>query len=183
MKILLFFIIVFFIGCTYQNLSESKARSIIQKEFNFPKIIDYDIFCSDPEFARKMLSTGLEEKEWVQIQKTQKLKDIGKPLITFTPKAKSYLLSSPEEYRKLDIQKVKIAEEDLDEIITIHHHADLGLTEVQYTTRLQNISPFSVLAKIPLDERKHFKSYFRYSDETWQLVNENDLPYSIKNNK
>lgn len=172
-----------FFGCNDPNLDAKKAWAIIQKEFDFPKIIDYDIFCSDPDHVREILSTDLEEKEWVKVQKVQKLKNIGEPLITFTNKSKPYLLPTPEKYKALDIQKVKIAEEDLDEIINIHYHSDLDLTEVEYTTRLQKITPFSVLTKMSLNKKKSQKVYFRFSDETWQMVKGEDIPFIFMNNQ
>lgn len=172
--------LAFFCG-NNQKLDTKKAFDILQKEFDFPKIIDYDIFCSDPDHAREMLSTDLEEKGWIKIQKVQKLKNIGEPLISFTNKAKPYLLPTPEKYKALDIQKVKIAEEELDKIINIHHHIDLDLTEVEYTTRLQKITPFSVLTKMSLNEKKSQKAYFRFSDEIWQIVKGKDVPFNIMN--
>lgn len=170
-------------GCNDQKLDTKKAFSIIQKEFDFPKTIDYDIFCSDPAHARKILLTDLEEKEWIKIRKNLKLKNIGEPLITFTNKAKPYLLPTSEEYEKLDIQKVKIAEVDLDEIIKIHHHSDLDLTEVEYTTRLQKLTPFSVLYKMSLNEKKSQKVYFKFSDKNWQIVKGKDVPCIFMNSQ
>lgn len=167
-----------FLGCKKQELKEKEALSILKKELSFPKTIDYDVFCSDPDQARKILSTDLEEKEWVIVHKTQKLKDSGRPLITFTKKAKPYLLPTPEEYKKLDIQKVKIAEVELDEIINIYYNEDLNLTEVEYTTRLQKVSPFSILVKVNINKKEYQKVYFSFSDQTWQLVKGKDIPFN-----
>lgn len=69
-----------------------------------------------------------------------------------------------QEYIKLDIQKVKIAEMDLDRIISIHYHDDGKFAEVEFTTSLHKVSPFSVLARINLTERKYQKAYFKFTE-------------------
>ena len=34
----------------------------------FPKVVDYDIFCGDPVHARKVFDAGLEEQGLVVVQ-------------------------------------------------------------------------------------------------------------------
>lgn len=46
-------------------------------------MVDYDIYCGDPEFARKVLDAGLEAQGLVTVQQTQKLSEVGNPLIRF----------------------------------------------------------------------------------------------------
>ena len=99
-----------------RELKKDEALKIINKELNYPRVIDYDIFCSDPSHAKRLLDAGLENDGMITVQKTQKLKDIGKPLVEFTEKAKSYLLPTPYKDKELNVQKVKIADEELIDI-------------------------------------------------------------------
>jgi hypothetical protein len=73
--------------------------------------MDYYIFCGDPEHAYRVLKSGLEEKGLVVVDRTQKLMDVGKPLVHFTAAAKPYLLPTSKEDTESDIQKIKIADE------------------------------------------------------------------------
>jgi len=75
-------------GCTSKELSREEAFRLLQQGKQFPRIIAYDIYRSDPQYARAVLDAGLEIEGLVTVQRTQKLADIGKPLIEFTAKAK-----------------------------------------------------------------------------------------------
>jgi hypothetical protein len=157
-----------FLSCKQEGLSEQQALNMLKAELSLPATLDYDVFYSDPNHVEKMLSSDLAENKWISVEET--LRVSGKSFIKFTRKSKPYLLPTPKEYLKLDIQKVKIAEMDLDRIISIHYHGDGKLAEVEFTTRLQKVSPFSVLAKIDLTDRKHQKAYFKFTDKTWKLI-------------
>ena len=75
-------------GCdTKKVLSRDEALTRIKKESNYPGILDYDIFCGDPKYAKKASDAGLESEGLVTVQRTQKLADAGKPFIGFTAKA------------------------------------------------------------------------------------------------
>jgi len=101
MKKLLFTLILAGItlsGCNHApKLTQDEALQIINKELNYPRVIDYDIFCSDPAQAKSLLDAGLEADGIVTVQKTQKLKDIGKPLVQLTEKANPYLILTPDK--------------------------------------------------------------------------------------
>ena len=62
---------------------------------------------------KSLLDAGLESSGMVTIQKTQKLKDVGKPLVQLTEKASPYLLPTADKDKVLDVQKVKIADEEV----------------------------------------------------------------------
>jgi len=72
MKKLLFtliFVGVIFSGCNHApKLTQDEALQIISKELNYPKVVDFDIYCSDPAFAKKLLDAGLETNGLVTIQ-------------------------------------------------------------------------------------------------------------------
>lgn len=173
MKNLFFLLMGIFImmsGCSSNKLSGETAMKIITQELDYPKTLNYDIFCSDPVYARKMIDAGLEEKGLVTVARTQKLKDIGDPLIRFTDEAKAYFLPTPEEDKASDIQKVKLASEELTGIIDIAISDDNKHAIVRYTTSYKNITPFSVLSGQDFDKEGSHKAYFLYSDNSWRIV-------------
>jgi len=157
-------------GCNQApKLSKAEALQIINKELNYPRVIDYEIFCSDPAHAKSLLDAGLEADGLVTVQKTQKLKDIGEPLIQFTVKAEPFLLPTPEKDKALDIQKVKVADEDLNDISISQDSENKNAVWVEYTAVYKNITPFSVLMKRNLNEQVSHKVQFSLTDSGWIL--------------
>lgn len=155
-------------GCTSKKeLSKEEASKIIKQDKQYPRVIDYDIYCSDPEFAKKAIDAGLEEQGLVTIQRTQKLGDVGKPLIAFTDKAKPYLLPTPEKDKKMDIQKVKIADEELVDVTNIQTMEDGKQAVAEYTTAYKNVSAFSGLVKN--NPTATHKAFFTLFDDGWKL--------------
>lgn len=151
------------------KLSKDEALQIINKELNYPSVIDYDVFCSDPEYAKKLLDAGLETDGIVIVQKAQKLKDIGEPLVQFTVKAQPYLLSTPDKDKALDVQKVKVADEEVKDLSINLDGENKNVVWVEYTTIYKNITPFSVLMKRNLNEQVRHKVQFSLIDNGWIL--------------
>ncbi len=157
-------------GCNHASkLTKDEALQIINKELNYPKVIDYEIFCSDPAHAKSLLDAGLEADGMVTVQKTQKLKDIGEPLVQMTEKTKPYLLPTPEKDRALDIQKVKIADEEVEGLNISQDGENRNIVWVDYTSIYKNITPFSVLMKRNLNEQVRHKVQFSFTDNGWVL--------------
>lgn len=171
MKKLLFILIstgLAIFGCNpAQDLKKDEALQIISKELNYPRVIDYDVFCSDPEYAKKMLDAGLETEGLITVQKTQKLKDIGNPLIQFTDKAKPYFLPTPDKDKENDVQKVKIADEEVEDVNISQDSENKNIVWVEYTAVYKNITPFSVLMKRNLNEQVRHKVQFSLTDNRW----------------
>jgi hypothetical protein len=156
-------------GCSSKELSREEASRIIQKEMQYPKVVDYDISCGDPAMARKVIDAGLEEKGLVTVQRTQKLEDIGKPFITFTDKAKPLLLPTREKDKKFEIQKVKIADEEFVNVTGIYT-SEAGKNAVaEYTTTYKNVSDFSALFNRNYNQPDTNKAYFALYDDGWRL--------------
>jgi len=65
------------VSCSSKELSREEASRIIKHEMQYPKVADYDIYCSDLVMVRKVIDAGLEEQGMVIVQRTQKLQDIG----------------------------------------------------------------------------------------------------------
>jgi len=151
------------------KLTQDEALQIINKELNYPRVIDYDIFCSDPAHAKILLDAGLETSGMVTVQKAQKLMDIGKPLVQLTEKANPYLLLTPDKDKELDIQKVKVADEEVKDLSINPDGVNKNIVLIEYTTVYKNITPFSVLMKRNLNEPVRHKVQFSLTDNGWIL--------------
>ncbi|WP_423147032.1 hypothetical protein [Rubrolithibacter danxiaensis] len=162
-------IAVILVACSNnEELSREEALRLISRTMEYPKVVDYDIYCSDPKFAEKVLDAGLEEKGLVVVQRTQKLRDVNKPLIQFSGKAEQYLLKTPEKDKSIDVQKVKLAEEELQEVTGIKMMDDGKSAVANYTTAYKNITPFADLIERDLNKQEVHKAYFSLYDNGWQ---------------
>ena len=165
-------------GCDFkQDLSREEALRQIKKERNYPKVVDYDVYCSDPGFGRKAIDAGLESAGLVTVLRIQKLGDLKQPLITFTPKAQSFLLATSEKDKAIDIQKVKLADEDVVEVTNIRTNESVNKAVVDYTTTFKNVTPFVKLTTADFNKTKANKAYFALGDEGWKLEKKPDLDF------
>lgn len=174
MKNILFFFIaiwMFSSSCSNksQDLSREEALILIKQEEGYPMVIDYDIFCGDPEFAKNVLDAGLEAQGLVIVQRTQKLSEVGNPLIRFSEKAQPYLLPTSEEDKSVKIQKVKLAEEELQEVTGIKMLNGNKSAIAEYTTSYINVTPFSVLVKTDFNKKVDRTAHFSLYDDGWRL--------------
>jgi len=155
-------------GCGKPELDKATALDLLKAENKYPRTVDYDIYRSDPAHARRVLEAGLEEKGLLTVQRTQKLGDIGKPLIHFTDAATPYLLPTPEKDSKLDVQKVKLAEEVLEGVTSVTTADDGKTATVEYATKYTNFTPFHVLRPTPTN-KKAYTLRFSLTDEGWKI--------------
>ena len=156
-------------GCSNKELSREKALSLLRQETQYPKIIHHDIFCGDPKHAIRVLDAGLETQGLLTVQRTQKLSDIGKPLIQFTDIALPYLLETPEEDKISKIQRVKLAEEELKEVTGIKMLNDGKSAIATYTVSYKNITPFAVLVKRDFKKEASYQASFSLYDDGWRI--------------
>lgn len=169
-KLLLIILIAGLItGCSSKELSREEASRIIKQEMQYPKVVDYDIYCSDPAMLRKVIDAGLEEQGLVTLRRTQKLQDIGKPLIAFTDKAKPHLLPASEKDKKVDIQKVKIADEEFVNVTGIQMSEGGKNAIAEYTTVYKNVNGFSSLTNKNYNQPATHKAYLALYDDGWRL--------------
>lgn len=162
-------------GCqSKRTLNKTTALGLLKQEKGYPKVLDYEIFCGDPVFARKILNTGLEKQGMVTVQRTQKLGNISDAIIHFTDAAKPYLLPTPEKDQQHHIQRVKIADQTLDNIKDIQYNGDHSRAIVEYTVVYKGITPFSILMKNDLHKPDVRKAVFIYTGSGWELT---DLRY------
>ena len=172
MKILTVVLLTAFVisGCTSKvELNREEAASMIKEALKYPRVIDYDIYSADPEFAKTAIDKGLEKEGLVTVQRTQKLGDVGKPLVEFTSKAQPYLLPTPEKDKAIHVQKVKLADEDLVEVTGIKTMEDGKQAVAEYTTAYKNVSGFSSLTDINFNKTGTHKANFALYDDGWRL--------------
>lgn len=165
LTIILFSIPLLLAGCSKKELSREEALSLIKQDKQYPKVVDYEIYCADPKFAKKVLDAGLEENGLLTVQRTQKLSDVGKPIIHFSEKAAPYLLTTSEKEQSINVQKVKLADEELAEVTGVKTSNDGKSAVVEYTTAYKNITPFADLVKRDLTKQETYKAYFSLYDD------------------
>ncbi len=69
-KLIIILLLASIIGaCTSKKeLSKEEASQIIKRDNQYPRVIDYEIYCSDPVYAKKVIDAGLEKQGWVTVQ-------------------------------------------------------------------------------------------------------------------
>ncbi len=172
-SLLIFFVAIIITGCGSKQLDKQVAFDVIKKSLNYPRVLDYDIYCSDPQYARKIEEAGLDKQSLATVLQTQKLSEAGKPLIQFSPKAQAYLLPTPEKDKALGIQKVKLAEEDIVEITSIVDDKSSNTKMVEYRTAYKSVTPFAALVNQEFTATKSHKAYLSIQDGSWQIEKTN----------
>jgi hypothetical protein len=159
--------IFFFASCSQTKLEKDEAASTIRAAKNYPKVYEYEINMTDPASAKKLLDAGLEGEGWVTIDKTQKLKDAGQPIVHFTEKAKPYLIRIDEKYD--NVQVVKAADMDLGEVTGVQLQDDNKNATVEYTVVYKNMTPFAKLMKRDLSKKETQRADLTYFDTGWKF--------------
>lgn len=156
-------------GCSSNHLTRDKAFQIIKAEKLYHKAYGYYLFCNDPGHARMVLESKLEDMGFLTVDRTQKLKDVGNPLIYFSSKAAPYFLPVPEEDKRSPIQRVKLADEVFNEVTGIKTSSNRKSAVVLYTTNYVHITPFAVLVKSDLHKPRNNKIYLSLYDDGWRI--------------
>lgn len=172
MKILTIVLLTAFliVGCTSkEELSREEASSLIKQAMKYPRVIDFNIYSADPEFAKLAIDKGLEKDGLVTVQRTQKSGDVGKPLVEFTSKAQPYLLPTPEKDKAIHVQKVKLADKNMVEVTGIKTMEDGKQAVAEYTTTYKNVSGFLVLTDINFSKTAPHKANLVLYDDGWRL--------------
>ena len=140
-------------GCSSAPTDE-QAIKIISAEFNLPRTVDFDLFRADPKHANKVLDVGLESEGYVLVKRTRKLSEVVQPLIDLSAKANPYLLMTSETDRRLNIQKLRVATEEISNVSNVKTEGNRAT--VDYTTNYKSTTPFIVLlSDKALLPRKH----------------------------
>lgn len=154
-------------ACSKPTLTKDQAANIIREAKGYPRISEYDVNTVDPVSARRLLDAGLENEGMVTIDKTQKLKDIGNPIVHFTDKAKPYLLRIDPKYPKTQV--VKVAEADLGEVTGIKVLEDKKSATVEYTVVRKNLTPFAKLLDKDMAHSDTLRAELSLFDTGWKL--------------
>lgn len=156
-------------GCSNnKELSREEAMSLIRQEMHYPKVFDFEINRVDQDQARKVLDAGLEANGLLTVQRTQKLIDVGKPIIHFTDKAKPFFLPLRKNENPEKVQVVKLADEELAGVTGIKTSGNGKNAAVEYTTVYKNITPFAALVNRDLKKEEVHKAYFSLYDDGWK---------------
>ena len=159
---------IFLLGaCQQPGLEQQEAAAVIRADKGYPKAYEYEVNMSDPASAKKLLDAGLEEEGMVTVDRTQKLKDAGEPIIHFTQKAKPYLIRIDKKYN--NVQVVKVADVDLGEVTGIQLRDDNKSAAVQYTVVYKNITPFAKLMQRDLSTPQSQSVRLSLFDSGWKL--------------
>jgi len=159
------------VGCGEKKLTKDEAAALISKQYGYPHVYDYDIFCGDPQHAKNVLEKGLEDKGLVIVHRTLKFGEMAtKPIIEFTAKAQPYLLPTPAEDKRHNVQKVKIGEESLLEITSITTDQGSKTATVAYKTKFSKLTPFAVLIPRGVDNPWEYTATLILTDsDGWQV--------------
>lgn len=154
-----------------EKLDRETALKVIEDSKTYPKVISYNIFVSDPVYAKRVLDAGLEESGFVIVQRTRKLGEVGQPIISFTAKADPYLLPQSDQDKSDGIQKVKVAVEAVEEVTGLQMLEDDKTAIAEVKTSFRNISPFSSLSKLELTKGNMRKITLLLYDDGWRVRN------------
>lgn len=161
------FVIFFLTACNQLALEKEQAATIIRTSKEYPKMYEYEVNTTDPASAKKLLDAGLEDEGMVIVDRTQKLKDIGQPIVHFTDKAKPYIIRVDDKYD--NIQIVKVADMDLGEITGIQVQDHNKSAIVAYTVVYKNLSPFAKLIRRDLSTPETQRASLSFFDSGWEL--------------
>src|ERR1700760_1890285 len=100
---------VFVSQCSNEELTSEAAKRLLLERKAYPAVVEYKIFCGSDSDAKKLYASGLPDEGLVVARLAHTPEDVGKPLISFTEKAKPYLIETSDTLRSIDVQKVKIA--------------------------------------------------------------------------
>lgn len=141
-------VFLLFVACTSNSLDKDTALKMLQEQNGYPKTIDAEIYIADPVSAKRLIDAGLEKEGYVKIAHTQKLMDVGKPMVSFTEKAKPYLIPQTEEDIKNNVQRVKVADQIVDEVVNVKMEEDSTSALVEYKSLLKDKTPFYAISGI-----------------------------------
>jgi len=159
-------VVVLITGCGSKELTKTDALNILRASKDYPKTIDYTLYCNDGSVANRVAESSLVRDAYVIMAE---VRSADKPFFSFTDKAKPFLIEVSDKERALGIQVVKLADEILIDVTGISTDANSTTATVLYATRLENITPFVVLLDYKLETDKSRKAFFKRYDDGWRL--------------
>lgn len=165
---ILYILLVSMIRCGTEKLEESQVEYILKQEKVYPAVVEYRLYCNDTETAKQLHKKGLAEQGLVTANLSHAQIDVGKPLISFTEKATPYLLATSDTLKSIDVQKVKIGEEQFDKVMQIQYSPNGTRALVTYATHVDQITPFAAMLERPLDGEQVRTTSFTRTDNGWE---------------
>jgi hypothetical protein len=165
---ILYILIIVMISCGSEKLEESQVEQLLKQANAYPLLVEHRLFCNDTETAKRVHKKGLAELGLVTANLAHTLNDIGKPLISFTEKAKPYLLTTSDTLKSIDVQKVKIGEEQFHEVVQIQYSANRDRALVTYTTTVEDITPFARMLEKTMEGEQVRETSFTRTDRGWE---------------
>lgn len=156
------------ISCGSGKLEESQVKQLLEQAKAYPLVVEHRLFCNDTETAKRVHTKGLAELGLVTANLTHTLADIGKPLISFTEKAKPYLLTTSDTLRSIDVQKVKIGEEQFHGVVRIQYTSSGDRALVTYTITVEQVTPFAVMLEKPIEGEQVRETSFTRTERGWE---------------
>lgn len=176
-SLLLIAIVLLVSACDPNVLSRKEAEHIIRKGTRFPHVIEYEIDRSNFYEAGFAVHSNLDEEGYLVVKQTTDFANIGQiELISFTDKAKPYLLPTSDEKLKNHLQRIKLADEDFGEIIAIRSYDDGKSATVEFTTNIINLTPFATMFPRKVDiVTIPNKAEFELKEDGWHWVNKSEF--------
>jgi len=166
--VLLMLVLSSLVACKNQTLDKEGVHNILEKSGKYPIIHSRNIYTKDSEDGRKLLDAGLEKDGLVSVERNRKAGDNHAPVIEFSADAKSFFLA-PDKGQLSSVQKVKTAEEVLDEITALKTNEKGDVAAASYTTKFINITPFAKLEKNDFSAGKQYTVKLILTDKGWNL--------------
>lgn len=155
-------------ACKKQVLNKDEVRSLLEKSGKYPIIHSHNIYTKDSEDGRKLLDAGLEKDGLVSVERNRKAGDNHAPVIEFSAIAKSFFLA-PDKGQLSSVQKVKTAEEILDEITALKTNEKGDIAAASYTTKYINVTPFAKLEKNDFNAGRQYTIKLKLTSKGWEL--------------
>jgi hypothetical protein len=154
--------------CHSNTLDRETVEQLLNEANAYPNLVDYNVFCGDDVTVEKVLANGLERDGYVTAQRQHTPADIGQPLVRFTEKSVPYVLPTSDTAKSINVQRVKLADERLFEIDKITVNAEGNRALVEYTTAMENVTPFAVMLDPEMKTKQTRETYFKKTDAGWE---------------
>jgi hypothetical protein len=159
--------VVFLSQCRPDELTREEAKRLLLQERAYPATVEYKIYCGSDSDAKKLHESGLVQDSLVVVKLAHTPEDVGKPLISFTEKARPYLIDTSDTLKSIDVQKVKIGDEELLDVTDIKISPDKKSAVAEYVIATKNLTPFSVLPEHKLLPTQKRKTSFTFLNGRW----------------
>jgi hypothetical protein len=174
---------IFIFSCSSNELSRAKAEQLIKEKVQYPKDLQF-VKC----YTVKGYGNGPQYAEKMQLYKEQLEKLQSEGLITFhsdnshpeytdfivdfTDKGKQYLAGTPgrdDENGNNQSVFVKVGFLDFDKITGIVARPGFNITEVNYTEKVKDITPFGKVFNIPQEIFSRQATFTKF-DDGWRIT-------------